>query len=90
MESIKDSVPHFFNPGLTTEQLEDWLNQQRLHVSHFNRLMKEKAALEERLEEVSKTIELLSGPGFEGMLSFPYSSSPLLENPQTEKQQKAD
>jgi len=77
--------PYFFNPGMTAEQLEDWLGQQKTHLAHFNRLVKKKAALEERLEEVSKTIELLSGPGFEGTLSFPYSPSPLLENRQTEK-----
>lgn len=77
--------PYFFNPGMTAEQLEDWLGQQKTHLAHFNCLVKEKAALEERLEEVSKTIELLSGPGFEGTLSFPYNPSPLLENRQTEK-----
>jgi len=82
--------PYFFNPGMTAEQLEDWLGQQKTHLAHFNRLVEEKAALEKRLEEVSKTIELLSGSGFEGRLSFPYRPSPLLENRQTEKLLKAD
>jgi hypothetical protein len=82
--------PYFYNPGLTSEQLEDWLGQQKLHLTHFNQLVKEKAALQERLEEVSKTIELLSESGFEGTLSFPYSSNPLLENRQTGKQLTED
>ena len=75
--------PYFFNPDMSTEQLEDWLGQQKNHLAHFNRLVKEKAALEERLEEVNRVICLLSESGFEGMLSFPYDSNPLLENPQT-------
>ncbi|RSB31995.1 hypothetical protein [Enterobacter cloacae] len=81
--------PYFFNPGMTAEQLEDWLGQQKNHLAHFNRLVKEKAALEERLEEVNRVIGLLSASGFEGMLSFPYDSSPLLENLQTGKKQTA-
>ena len=79
--------PYFFNPGMTAEQLEDWLVQQKTHLAHFNRLVKEKAALEERLEEVNRVIGLLSESGFEGILSFPYDSSPLLENLQTGKKQ---
>ena len=82
--------PYFFNPGMTTEQLEDWLGQQKTHLAHLNRLLKEKAALEKRLGEITASIGLLSASGFEGMLSFPYSSNPLLENPQTEKLQKVD
>ncbi|ENE5373414.1 TPA: hypothetical protein ACWXAY_005339 [Klebsiella pneumoniae] len=80
--------PYFFNPGMTTQQLEDWLGQQKIHLAQFNRLVAEKAALEERLKEIDKSIELLSSSGFEGTVSFPYSSSPLLENPQTGKQLK--
>lgn len=76
--------PYFFNPGMTPEQLEHWLGQQRLHLSHFNSLVKEKAALEERLREICESIERLSSSGFEGTLSFPYSSSPPLENHQNE------
>lgn len=81
--------PYFFNPGMTAEQLEGWLGQQKTHLAHFNRLVKEKAVLEERLEEVNRVIGLLSASGFEGILSFPYDSSPLLENHQTEKKQRA-
>ncbi|MDY8731441.1 hypothetical protein UY936_25160, partial [Escherichia coli] len=36
---------YFFNPGMTVEQLEDWLEQQKLHLSRYNRLVKEKAEL---------------------------------------------
>ncbi|ENF6040754.1 hypothetical protein ABRV10_002768 [Citrobacter amalonaticus] len=82
--------PYFFNPGMSAEQLEDWLGQQKLHLTHFNRLVKEKAALEERLREINESIDLLSASGFEGVLSFPYSSNPLLENTQTEKPQTVD
>ena len=89
MQSEKQQ-PYFFNPGMSAEQLEDWLGQQKLHLSHFNQLVKEKAALEERLSEVNNSIELLSASGFEGTLHFPYSPSPLLENPQTEKLQMED
>lgn len=52
--------PYFFNPGMTTQQLEDWLGQQKIYLAHFNRLIAEKAALEERLKEIDKSIELLS------------------------------
>ncbi|HAT4607909.1 TPA: hypothetical protein I9409_001851 [Citrobacter freundii] len=62
--------PYFFNPGMTTEQLEDWLGQQKTHLAHLNRLVKEKAALEKRLGEITASIGLLSASGFEGMLSF--------------------
>jgi thiaminase len=30
---------------MTTQQLEDWLGQQKIYLAHFNRLIK-KAALE--------------------------------------------
>lgn len=62
--------PYFFNPGMSAEQLEDWLGQQKLHLTHFNRLVKEKAALEERLCEISTEIERMSTGGFEGKQSF--------------------
>lgn len=35
---------------MTTQQLEDWLGQQKIYLAHFNRLIAEKAALEERSE----------------------------------------
>ena len=48
--------PYFFNPGMTTQQLEDWLGQQKIYLAHFNRLIAEKAALEERLSQISAEI----------------------------------
>ncbi|XFR43207.1 hypothetical protein AAHU66_14295 [Klebsiella pneumoniae] len=26
--------PYFFNPGMTTQQLEDWLGQQKIYLAH--------------------------------------------------------
>lgn len=74
--------PYFFNPGMSAEQLEDWLGQQKTHLAHFNRLVAEKAALEERLNEISAEIERTSTGGLEGKLSFPWDPSPLLRNHQ--------
>ncbi|CAM7464856.1 Phage membrane protein [Citrobacter freundii] len=74
--------PYFYNPGMTTEQLEDWIGQQKIHLAHFNHLVKEKAALEKRLSEISAEIERMSTGGFEGKLSFPWDPSPLLRNRQ--------
>ena len=74
--------PYFFNPGMTVEQLEDWLEQQKLHLSRYNRLVKEKAELEERLSDISVEIERMSAGGFNGKLSFPWESSSLLRNHQ--------
>lgn len=74
--------PYFFNPGMTSEQLEDWLGQQKTHLAHLNRLVKEKADLQERLSEISAEIERMSTNGFEGKLSFPWDPSPLLRNRQ--------
>lgn len=62
--------PYFFNPGMTPEQLEDWLGQQKLHLTYYNQLVNEKAALEERLNEISAEIERMSAGGFKGKLSF--------------------
>lgn len=72
--------PYFFNPGMSAEQLENWLNQQRLHLSYFNTLVKEKAALEERLSDISLEMKRLSTEGFEGVLSFPWEPNPALKN----------
>lgn len=77
--------PYFFNPGMSAEQLEDWLGQQKLHLTHFNRLVKEKAALEERLSEISMEISQMSTEGLEGRLSFPWAPSPLLKNRQEDE-----
>jgi hypothetical protein len=67
--------PYFFNPGMTTQQLEDWLGQQKIYLAHFNRLIAEKAALEERLSQISAEIGRVATGSFEGMLSFPGSQS---------------
>ncbi len=80
----------FFNPGMTTQQLEDWLGQQKIYLAHFNRLIAEKAALEERLSQISAEIGRVATGSFEGMLSFPWDPSPLVENPQQDSGQSAD
>ncbi|MFJ5855264.1 hypothetical protein ACIQCT_20340 [Enterobacter cancerogenus] len=77
--------PYFFNPGMTTDQLEDWLGQQKTHLAHFNRLVKEKAALEERLCEVSLEMGEMAAKGFEGKLSLPWDPNPLLKNRQEDE-----
>lgn len=82
--------PYFFNPGMTTQQLEDWLGQQKIYLAHFNRLIAEKAALEERLSQISAEIGRVATDSFEGMLSFPWEPSPLEENPQLDSGQPAD
>ncbi|BEM86813.1 hypothetical protein SME46J_12830 [Serratia marcescens] len=74
--------PYFFNPGMSPEQLEHWLGQQKLHLSHYNRVVKEKAALLARLEEIEGEMELLTKNGIEGIQSFPSGPNPLLENRQ--------
>ncbi|HBQ5642586.1 TPA: hypothetical protein L7572_005581 [Klebsiella variicola] len=79
--------PYFFNPGLSTEQLEDWLSQQKLYLAHFNRITKEKAALEERLQEVNEQINQMAVTGAEGKLSFPWDPSPLVESHQRDSDQ---
>ena len=82
--------PYFFNPGMTTQQLEDWLGKQKIYLAHFNRLIAEKAALEERLSQISAEIGRVATGSFEGMLSFPWDPSPLVENPQQDSGQSAD
>lgn len=51
-EMHMQNEPYFYNLGVTPEQLEDWLGQQKLHLSHYNRLISERAALIKRLTEV--------------------------------------
>jgi len=82
MQSEKQQ-PYFYNPGMNPLQLEEWLNQQKLHVAHFNRLYKERAALYIQLEQVESALERLSSSGFEGTLSFPCGPNPLMENPKS-------
>lgn len=85
-----DAAAIFFNPGMTTQQLEDWLGQQKIYLAHFNRLIAEKAALEERLSQISAEIGRVATGSFEGILSFPWDPSPLVENPQQDSGQSAD
>ncbi|WP_228959347.1 hypothetical protein [Klebsiella pneumoniae] len=54
------------------------------------RLIAEKAALEERLSQISAEIGRVATGSFEGMLSFPWDPSPLVENPQQDSGQSAD
>ncbi|HHE4972832.1 TPA: hypothetical protein ACPFOA_002915 [Klebsiella pneumoniae] len=86
----ENQQPYFFNPGMTTQQLEHWLGQQKAHLAYFNRLVAEKAALEERLSQVSAEIERIATGGLEGVLSFPWEPSPLVENPQQGSGRSAD
>lgn len=71
--------PYFFNPGWSTEQLEDWLNQQRLHLAHHNKLKVERAALLKQLSEVDAALEYYANSVTPGGLSFPWDPSPLLK-----------
>nr|WP_223664479.1 hypothetical protein [Serratia sp. JSRIV002] len=71
--------PYFYNPGMTPEQLEDWLGQQKLHLSHYNRLVSERAALIKRLTEVDNDLERYAPTLKPEKLSFPWEPSPLLE-----------
>jgi len=77
--------PYFFNPGMTVEQLEDWLGQQKTYLAHFNRLVKEKAVLEGRLCEISLEMSEMVSRGFEGKWSFPWAPSPLLKSRQEDE-----
>ncbi|BEN30020.1 hypothetical protein SMKC034_12360 [Serratia marcescens] len=74
--------PYFFNPDLSSEQLEDWLNQQRLYVAHYNQLKSEKAALVKQLSEVDTALEYYANLVTPGELSFPWDPSPLLRTHQ--------
>ncbi|WP_414842882.1 hypothetical protein [Klebsiella pneumoniae] len=86
-----DAAAIFFsNPGMTTQQLEDWLGQQKIYLAHFNRLIAEKPLSEERLSQISAEIGRVATGSFEGMLSFPWDPSPLVENPQQDSGQSAD
>lgn len=68
--------PYFYNPGMTPEQLEDWLNQQKLHLSHYNRLVSERAALIKRLTEVDTVLERYATSLKPEKLSFPWEPNP--------------
>ncbi len=77
----KNQQPYFFNPGMTPEQLEEWLNQQMFFVARYNHLVKKKAVLvkekadiEEKITEIDKAISAFSEAGLEGVMSFPCNS----------------
>lgn len=67
--------PYFFNPDLSSEQLEDWLNQQRLYVAHYNQLKSEKAALVKQLSEIDAALEYYASSMLPGKLHFPWDPS---------------
>lgn len=74
--SNNEKQPYFFNPGMTPEDLEDWLSQQKRHLASYNNLIKEKATLEERLKELNEAISYYSSSGFEDKQSFPWHPTP--------------
>ncbi len=75
---------------MTTQQLEDWLGQQKIYLAHFNRLIAEKAALEERLSQISAEIGRVATDSFQGILSFPWIPVLLWKIPQQDSGQSAD
>lgn len=85
-----ESGPYFFNPGMTPEQTEHWLEQQKRYFSYYNSLVREKAALTERLVEISEQIACVNAHGLEGKLRFPSEPNPLLENHLPSKPQTQD
>ncbi|MDE9447449.1 hypothetical protein KKJ04_18075 [Xenorhabdus bovienii] len=69
--------PYFFNPNMDTEELEDWLVQQKIFISRYNSLLKQKAALTEQLAEIEKELNGRATYDFKGKTSFPWDPSPL-------------
>ncbi|WP_340618846.1 hypothetical protein [Xenorhabdus entomophaga] len=64
--------PYFFNPNMDSEELEYWLGQQKIFISRYNALLREKAALTEQLAEIEKELNQRAMYGFEGKLSLPW------------------
>ncbi|OKO97707.1 hypothetical protein Xedl_03913 [Xenorhabdus eapokensis] len=64
--------PYFFNPNMDSEELEYWLGQQKVFISRYNALLREKAALTERLAEIEKELNERAMYGFEGKSSLPW------------------
>ncbi|MBS9442264.1 hypothetical protein EAE89_11270 [Photorhabdus heterorhabditis] len=81
---MSDNQPYFYNPNMSSEHLEDWLDKQRLHVTYFNKLKQERAALEQRLSEIDVILDNFKHE-FEGKLSFPWEPSPHLKYHQNGK-----
>ncbi|HGJ5878923.1 hypothetical protein [Arsenophonus nasoniae] len=71
--------PYFFNPNLSSEELEDWLAEQKTALAHYNNLKKERAALTKRLSEVELMLERADNFFTSDKLSFPWEPSPLLK-----------
>ncbi|AFJ47162.1 hypothetical protein EBL_c20710 [Shimwellia blattae DSM 4481 = NBRC 105725] len=73
---VNKPQPYFYNPGMSSTQLENWLGQQKIHLSRYNSLLKEKAALEERLQCILAEITVMANCEGEGKLNFPWEPSP--------------
>ncbi|WP_063655201.1 hypothetical protein [Candidatus Arsenophonus triatominarum] len=71
--------PYFFNPNLSSEELEDWLAEQKIALAHYNNLKKERVALTKRLSEVDRMLERGTNFFKSDKLSFPWDPSPLLK-----------
>ncbi|MGX8940756.1 hypothetical protein ACWWJF_10185 [Symbiopectobacterium sp. Eva_TO] len=76
---MNNKEPYFFNPNLSTEELEDWLRQQRMYLAHYNRLKVERAALIEQLSQIDETLKYFANAFAPGKLQFPWNPSPLLK-----------
>ncbi|WP_261640835.1 hypothetical protein [Erwinia mallotivora] len=76
----------FFNPGMTPCELEDWLIQQQHAVKCYNNLMRAKAELKARLQEIESQEDEYTKSGFLGRQSFLWVPSPLLKTHQVDKQ----
>ncbi|OON35646.1 hypothetical protein BTJ39_22365 [Izhakiella australiensis] len=75
MEPVKTEA-YFFNPGLSPDELEDWLGQQQHAIKCYNSLIREKAELEERLSSVNAAIKDLSRTVDSGRQSYPWYPIP--------------
>lgn len=74
-----NKAPYFFNPNLSSEELEDWLAEQKIALAHYNNLKKERAALTKRLSEVELMLERANKFFTSDKLSFPWEPSPRLK-----------
>lgn len=87
---MDNNEPYFFNPGLSSEQIEDWLNQQRRCVAHYNKLKGERAVLTNRLSEIDTVLGRYANSFSLGRLHFPWDSNPLLEVNQNQSESQED
>ncbi|HGJ5866499.1 MAG TPA: hypothetical protein ACHBZ9_02600 [Arsenophonus nasoniae] len=74
-----NKAPYFFNPNLSSEELEDWLATQKTALAHYNNLKRERAALTKRLSEVDRMLERGTNFFKSDKLSFPWDPSPLVK-----------